>query len=433
MLFSLESLEPRRLLSTAGQLDPSFGIRGRFVDASISGFVQRMIVEPDGSLITAGSLRRNTIVVSRYTPDGRPDKTFNGTGHSLIRTGADVGIGDLHVLADGRIEFTTRHAIARLLSTGKLDPSLNAAGGQPGISMLPLPAPDDAVSAIQPDGRFVFAYSDEHSDPINGSVPVQHLGRLNLDGSADASFGSAGVITSHPIFFEEIRSMAVTPSGNIAIAGSGTYYGTLHQGFADVFDPAGNLVAGYIDQDYFFSGAGGLQPWSDDDDVLVEERGSDNKLHYVIVGPGHANVSFDLADVTPAPGRTAFLLPMAVDAAGDIYAGGSIPRRAGGHGSVFAVARFTPDGQLDPSYGTGGLTQISFRGDGGRSQGRATVADLAFDPDGRLVIAGSIAGHPAFARLLNAQAGASIPARAHGTLTVNIQKGLRAALHGDAP
>ena len=109
--------------------------------------------------------------------------------------------------------------------------------------MMTLPAPDGTVSAIQPDGRFVFAYADEQPDPVNGTVPVQDLGRLNLDGSADTSFGSAGVITSHPIFFEGITSMAVTPSGNIAIAGSGTYYGTLHQGFADVFDPAGKPVA----------------------------------------------------------------------------------------------------------------------------------------------------------------------------------------------
>src|SRR5258707_8928518 len=103
----LERLEPRRLFS-AGQVDTSFGDQGHLVDTSFTApppldasspapaAVARMVIAPGGDLVTAGS-GNGTGFISRYTPDGVPDATFNGTGHEylFLRLNANAYFWDL--------------------------------------------------------------------------------------------------------------------------------------------------------------------------------------------------------------------------------------------------------------------------------------------------------------------------------------------------
>jgi uncharacterized delta-60 repeat protein len=75
------------------------------------------------------------------------------------------------------------------------------------------------------------------------------------------------------------------------------------------------------------------------------------------------------------------------DAAGDIILVGSAPdaTRIFGPTTDFAVARYTADGQLDPSFGNGGMVVTALN--------PFDVGDIAYDavvqPDGKLVVVGS--------------------------------------------
>lgn len=74
-----------------------------------------------------------------------------------------------------------------------------------------------------------------------------------------------------------------------------------------------------------------------------------------------------------------------------------------GNRIAFALARYLPDGSLDPTFGTGGKVTTHFRGSpsvaSSGSFAGAFARALAVQPDGKLVAAGAedIGDRPAFA------------------------------------
>jgi uncharacterized delta-60 repeat protein len=60
----------------------------------------------------------------------------------------------------------------------------------------------------------------------------------------------------------------------------------------------------------------------------------------------------------------------------------------------FAVARYLTDGSLDPSFGAGGLVTTHLSGPGGEDEARA----VAIQSDGRIIVAGESDNHLALAR-----------------------------------
>src|SRR5690349_7242475 len=71
---------------------------------------------------------------------------------------------------------------------------------------------------------------------------------------------------------------------------------------------------------------------------------------------------------------------MAIQPDGRILAAGSVRQ---GSDWNFGVARYTTDGSLDPTFGTGGLVATDFAG------GADGATAIALQPDGKIVIAGS--------------------------------------------
>src|SRR5439155_25726258 len=57
---------------------------------------------------------------------------------------------------------------------------------------------------------------------------------------------------------------------------------------------------------------------------------------------------------------------------------------------VFAVARYTPDGQLDPTFGAGGKVMVSI----GVQRINDIASAVAIQEDGRIVVAGTSASIP---------------------------------------
>ena len=157
------------------------------------------------------------------------------------------------------------------------------------------------------------------------------IARYKPNGSLDRSFSGDGKVTTH---FEEgalAKSVAIDPRGRVVAAGL-VRDGTAHFALAR------------------YRWNGGLDP----------SFGSGGKL------------------TTDFPGGSDFANSVAIDSGDRIVAAGlstDLP------GTAFALARYEPNGDLDPSFGSGGTMTTGFGGEG-------IAYSVAIDSQGRIVAAG---------------------------------------------
>ena len=326
-----------------GHLDPSFGAAGKVLTTFSEAFpsfeaAQATVLQPDGKVIAAGWSDANLhedggfdFALARYHPDGSLDSTFGTNGKVLTDFGAFVDFG---------------FAIA-LQRDGKL------------------------LAAGVSDGDFAIA-------------------RYNSDGSLDPSFGAGGtVLTDLDGSYDEARAIAVFPNGAILVAGTRTYGfalvryhrdGSLDMGFGNggkvltrfgggggaevaygiVLQPHGKIVA---------AGTAGL-------DFALARYHADGSLDESFGSSGRVLTDFNAnsADVAYA---------LAAQPNGTLVAAGFGTPPTGGL-SDFAIARYTKDGTLDPTFGAGGLALIDF---GSPTGGEGAFA-VGLQPDGSIVVAG---------------------------------------------
>ncbi|MFB3739080.1 MAG: hypothetical protein ACE14W_08980 [Candidatus Velamenicoccus archaeovorus] len=213
-------------------------------------------------------------------------------------------------------------------AAGGLDPSF----GGDGRVTTNLTAGFDAARAvaIQPDGAIVAAGSAGGS---NGRFAVV---RYDPDGTLDAAFGNRGRVTTDLTGGADLaRGVAVQSDGRILVAGQ---TGGNHGRFALVrYEPDGTLDTSF---------------------------GGDGKV------------------TTAFPSKIALpdgAVAVAVQADGRIVAAGF----ANGNCSCvrFALARYRTNGTLDPTFGDGGTTTTRFRGG-------ADPTAMALAPDGSIVVVG---------------------------------------------
>jgi uncharacterized delta-60 repeat protein len=135
------------IFAASGDLDPTFSVSGKltdFIPGQDSNYFTATIVQPDGKIVAVGNTSEHRyIYVARYNSNGSPDTTFGGgTGKAAVQFGRFY------------------NSVADV--------------------------------ALQPDGKIMLAgcYCEEDS----GDYQLA-LGRLNSDGSLDASFGFNGIVT----------------------------------------------------------------------------------------------------------------------------------------------------------------------------------------------------------------------------------------------
>ncbi|MBV9817546.1 MAG: hypothetical protein JOZ07_04270 [Solirubrobacterales bacterium] len=193
--------------------------------------------------------------------------------------------------------------------------------------------------ALQPDGKILVA----GTSVVNGTE--FSVARLNPDGTLDPSFGSGGkALVSFGGGVDEGRAIALQPDGRIILAGVATTPGAPGEFAVARLNPSGTL-------DPSFGSAGRS---------LVSFGGDDAQANGLAVAPD-----------------------------GTIVVAGS--STAGGQ-SQFALERLTAQGDLDPSFGSGGKL-LSFGGTSSVANG------VALQPDGKIVVAGhsDVGGLPRFA------------------------------------
>ncbi|KOU19465.1 hypothetical protein ADK52_28575 [Streptomyces sp. WM6372] len=344
------------------------------------------------------------IVSTAIAPNGGPDfqngLAVDGRGRSLVSGSSDVGSGG-----------GSQWRIARYTPQGQLDRSFGS-GGTVLTGMSAAGGEDEHVwrLAVQHDGKIVAV---GHAITPTGGEDFA-LARYLPDGRLDRSFGDGGrVFTAigSGLFDDEAQAVGILADGKILVAGfAGTGAGTEGRDFA----LARYLPDGRLDRSYNRHGS---RPGIVVTDIagqrdqlknmVIDSRGRAVAVGSATLGAGRGGTDFAVARYLPdgvldrsfgrtgphpgvavtamAPGDDLDLAEgVAIDRKERITVGGSADT---GHLFDLALARYTPEGELDGTFGTGGkvLTNVGpgFTDD--------DLEGLVLQPNGKIIIGGSVA------------------------------------------
>jgi uncharacterized delta-60 repeat protein len=377
---------PSHVTGQAGQLDPSFGQGGIVTTdfGSGGGTANAVAIQPDGKIVVCGGVGGSTgfpiAAVARYNPDGSLDTGFGTAGITSVPGILNVP-SSIALQSDGKIvvaAFYNQITVMRFKANGYLDSTfgnygvfstgfLFSSGRQSGVGVLP-------------DGRIVVAGGPR----LLGLLP---------NGTLDPTFGTAG---SAPLAGDAPTALALLSSGKILVAGAGPS--------TDAGSSSGSIARynsnGSLDKSFGINGQVGTtgpayaMVLASGEFLLAGNLASSLSIS---VGPtvgfavsryqgfGAVDGKFAIHGgvVTPIAGFPVLLTSgVGVQSSGDIVTLATATATA--PPQSFALARYTPNGQLDPTFGAGGTVVTSFSG------ASAIAANgLAIQPDGNIVAVGS--------------------------------------------
>lgn len=335
VLSLVAGLLPRPCRAAAGDLDTTFGNQGKVLTSLDGGIdlAYAVAIQPDGKIIVAGHDTAGMAAV-RYKTDGTLDATF--------------GVG------------------------GKVD--------LPGYST----AEAHAV-VVRPNGKILLA------GYVNTDSQVFALFSLNPDGTLNADFGTKGHVFIKPGGFSGVAdAMYLQPDGRILLAGVGG-------DFQNSFAAARLNVDGTLDQNFGLDGSV-LVPFERDGAVAhAVTVAADGKI--ILAGQAWLNGHTEFALVRLLPNGS---LDTTFGEAGKVHAlsmvhsfatsvliqgNGKIVAAGGADNAAlttpcFLAMRFTPDGSLDPGFGTSGK-QLGSTSTPGQANG------IAYIKEGKFILAGN--------------------------------------------
>lgn len=357
-----------------GAPDPSFGTDGIVViDPNLgvggSELASDLEVQADGRIVVAGDftvdLGDDDWMVGRFLSDGSFDPSFNGG--LWRRIAFDLG-ADLHDVLGGMALDPSTGAIvvvgsaaysgtrgfvamARLTSSGALDPSFGVGGKSTG-DFNPSATYSDSLAVdvlVEPDGSVVMAGTWNTRDPGYPGRWYWAISRLTPAGLFDPSFWQGGVRIGNFTGFDGTQTPAFFR--RLARFSDGTYLAGGRYTSSVTGETAG-LIRFETDGSYFGSwGVGGFSAVS---------------YSYPTVDySGLEGLAIDAADRAVCSGRHGF--------GPGVYVAG--------------IARLADDGYFDPRYlgmGHGAFTFDPF------ASSNDEVAELVLDGNGRILVAGTV-------------------------------------------
>jgi uncharacterized delta-60 repeat protein len=356
-------------LNSNGTLDDSFSGDGIETIAFNLGGTNAdgafaVAIQPDGKIVVAGSCDLGggdtDFALVRLNPDGAPDPTFDIDGKRTVHFdlgpagGRQDDARSVAIQADGRIVVAGSaglgggnfdFAVARLDAFGSPDPTFDGDGKQTVAFNLGGNNEDVAFGlALQADGKVVLAGTVDQAIAGDRDFGVA---RLNPDGSLDHSFSGDG---KQWIAFDlgggntdQASAVAIQSDGKIVVVGTATADGPSNSNFA------------------------------------VARLNASGSLDSTFDGDGTRTIAFDLGT-----SNIDFAHSVALQPDGRIVVAGGAERLPGPPSWSFGLVRLNLDGSRDASFGADGIVAVPF----GRASGPA--ADMVVQPDGRILIAGTI-------------------------------------------
>ncbi|HMA37944.1 MAG TPA: S-layer homology domain-containing protein [Chloroflexia bacterium] len=399
-----------------GQPDLRFGDAGNGTQFTPGPSFAALAFGAGGTLVGTGYAYlpgppvRYDLQLGRYLIGGTPDPSFGQGGVAQIAFadhsafGLAIGIlPDWRIVAAGRTTATDYYqpshlAAWRLTPSGALDPSF---GGSGEVTRA-LGADSQAWGlALGAGGTLTLAgYTTATTGPT--ALPNYALLRLAPNGTLDPTFGSGGIVTTT----FGVASLAVAPlvglDGRLFVAGDARtvpraqqaeHFALAAYGPGGVLDPAfghAGLVTTAFPAGRDRAAALALQP--DGRIVAAGQTNDDQSAAFAVARytpDGRLDPTFgNLGQVTTlllGSGDAAHAVTLQPDGRILVAGGALAPLPGQTVPTQFGVVRYLPDGRLDPSFGAGGSMVTTIPGYS------ATANAVALAPDGRIVLAGNAA------------------------------------------
>ena len=351
-----------------------------------------VVVQSSGKVVVAGA-RMNGFqfdpLIARFNTDGSLDTTFGSDGTGIVvepwpnatimewvnRSGAAV---DVALLSDDRIVVTSspsgdneKHGIMLFTADGVLDTSFDGDGRRKIASGGPnMDVWTTAVTVTSDDKIMIVGTSPDNSWDYRMKVY-----RLNTDGSNDTSFNNDGMRNVYfPSSVDNLANAVVMSGDKTVFGGSAADSWSRHDmGIGQLTSDGRNDTAfasgtgrTYVDFGFGDSdvrellvqadgkivGIGESQVFDDDDSVAVTRLNADGSLDTSFSGDGKFAHDFGNGDSYGWAG--------AIDEDGRIVIAGQYNN--GANDKAF-VMRLTTAGELDTSFGTGGIKTFDFVAD----------------------------------------------------------------------
>jgi uncharacterized delta-60 repeat protein len=310
-------------MANPGALDTSFGAGGKkTINFGGTDAARVVLVQSNGRIVVAGGGgAAGAFCVARLRTNGTLDTTFGSGGKRVVDFGgANDTVFGAALQADGKIVLAGDSDLRVAVARLKPNGALDASFEGDGKKIFSWGPIGRAQAVVMaPNGKILIG---GFSGPEGGNIEVA---RLNANGLLDKTFGVGGRSAIDFGGDDFGLAMARQANGRILVAGRSTVAGAV---------VARLRANGVLDPDFDGDGRVAL--------------------------PGSASASAVLVQ----PDRN---IVVAGNTAGD---------------DMMTVTRLTPNGSLDPTFGTGGTATIDF----------GSLADItggaALQPDGKIVVAG---------------------------------------------
>lgn len=430
---SLELLESRTVPSGPGSLNPKFGVGG-LVTTSFGGAgdtASTVLTQPDGKIVVAGTdntanLATSQIAIARYNKDGSLDTSFGSGGKVLALFGLSDTVVGAVVRPNGKIivdalELTTpgpfssqNNLLVQFNRDGTLDTHFGTGGSvvTPGFLASPGLFTSGKPITLGPQGEIVVVGSQQ---PSSFTIPME-VAEFNRDGSLNQNFGSGGIATFNfvhgfptleepdGLFIPAPVAVAVDPQGRVLVGGSAEFVGGPGTGLISGGALFRLNTDGTLDKTFGFNGsitdvfgfqgaqvsAIAIRP---NGQIVVAGLASDPNpppfsfglFDFAVEqfnpdGTQDLRFGFDGVVATRMGNLNLNATGLAIQDSGDVVVAGFTTNSSFTTG--FAMARYTPFGNLDSTFGTGGLVTTFFP--------NAGAAGVALTPHDNIVVAGTV-------------------------------------------
>jgi uncharacterized delta-60 repeat protein len=286
---------------------------------------------------------------------------------------AQLSLGARRVLVFLACAIVVASSTVAMAQAGQLDSTFGT-GGIFTTSFVQTDATMDIAAAIQSDGKIV----------VGGSTPGgAALARLNTNGTLDSSFGTGGIVNNS---FDNVLGLvvgiAIQSDGKILAFAPGFEGGALGRFNVDgsvdsSFGGDGFAVSKALDSGPGIRSALALQA---DGKILVTGSGqigrftSEGQLDATFGSSGIAPLSNPIATAIALQSDGKILVATGFGPPTQLFASPSLP-----NSQASAIARYNTDGSLDTTFGISGQAACV-----------ASASAIAIQSDGKIVVAGGI-------------------------------------------